>query len=78
MRTTSIRDLHMRTGAIVDEAAKGKVIVIARRGKPVAEIRPIQRRTPSQMIKDLQPLLARLPKMKTDSTRFISEDRDRG
>jgi hypothetical protein len=30
------------------------------------------------MIKDLEPLLARLPKMKTNSGRFISEDRDRG
>jgi len=44
MRTTSIRELHLRTGAIVDEAADGKVIVIARRGKPVAEIRPIQQK----------------------------------
>jgi len=78
MRTTSIRELHLRTGAIVDEAAKGKVIVIARRGKPVAEIRAIHRKTPAQAIKDLEPLLAKLPKMKTDSGRFISEDRDRG
>ena len=78
MRTTSIRELHLRTGAIVDEAARGKVIVIARRGKPVAEIRPVQRKTPAQAVRDLEPLLARLPKMKTDSGRFISEDRDRG
>ena len=78
MRTTSIRELHLRTGAIVDEAARGKVIVIARRGKPVAEIRPVQRKTPAQMIKDLEPLLAKLPKTKTDSGRLISEDRDRG
>jgi len=78
MRTTSIRELHLRTGAIVDEAAKGKVIVIARRGKPVAEIRPLRRRTPAEAIKDLEPLLARLPKTNTDIGRFISEDRDRG
>ena len=78
MRTTSIRELHLHTGAIVDEAAKGKVVVIARRGKPVAELRPVQRKTPAQMIQDLEPLLAKLPKMKTDVGRFISEDRDRG
>jgi len=68
----------MRTGAIVDEAAKGKVIVIARRGKPVAEIRPLRRKTPAEMFRELEPFWARMPKVKSDSTRFISEDRDRG
>jgi len=78
MRTTSIRDLHMRTGAIVDEAAKGKVIVIARRGKPVAEIHPFRRKTPAEAFREMEPFWARMPKMKTDSTRVISKDRDRG
>ena len=78
MRTRSIRELHEHTGAIVDEAAKGKVIVIARRGKPVAEIRAIRRKTPAEAIKELEPLLARLPKSNADSGLFISEDRDRG
>ena len=62
----------------MDEAAKGTVIAIAWRGKPVAEIRAIRRKTPSEMIKELEPLLARLPKRNADSGRFISEDRDRG
>ncbi len=77
MRTTSIRELHLRTGAIVDEAAKGKVIVIARRGKPVAEIRPLRPMTPAEMLKQLEALWAKLPELKTDSTRLVSEDRDR-
>jgi len=78
MRTTSIRELHLRTGAIVDEAAKGKVIVIARRGKPVAEIRPVRRKTPAEAFREMESFWARMPKVKGDSGRFISEDRDRG
>ncbi|MFN0166214.1 MAG: type II toxin-antitoxin system Phd/YefM family antitoxin, partial [Bryobacteraceae bacterium] len=45
MRTASIRDLHIRTSELVREAADGAVIVIQRRGKPVAELRPISKST---------------------------------
>jgi len=31
----------MRTGRIVDQAASGEPVVIARRGKPVAELHPV-------------------------------------
>lgn len=41
MKTASIRDLHIRTSELVREAADGAVIVIQRRGQPVAELRPI-------------------------------------
>ena len=37
MKKASIRDLQRRTGALVQEAADGEVIVIEKRGVPVAE-----------------------------------------
>src|SRR5260370_40502294 len=40
MKKASIRDLHMRTGALVQEAADGEVIIIEKRGVPGAELGP--------------------------------------
>ena len=77
MKRASIRDLHLRTGAIVSEAARGSVIVIEKRGVPVAELRPIERLSPARMLREIEPLLRKLPKLKGDSGRFISESRDR-
>ena len=41
MRKTSVRELHIHTSELVREAADGGIIVIERRGEPVAELRPI-------------------------------------
>jgi prevent-host-death family protein len=81
MRKTSIRELHIHTSELVREAAEGAVIVIERRGEPVAELRPLSatpRLTPeekAEIFKKMEKLWARLPQ--TDSTKYIEEDRDR-
>ncbi|MGA2214181.1 MAG: type II toxin-antitoxin system prevent-host-death family antitoxin [Bryobacteraceae bacterium] len=41
MGTTCVRELHINTSKLVREAAEGGVIVIERRGEPVAELRPV-------------------------------------
>jgi antitoxin (DNA-binding transcriptional repressor) of toxin-antitoxin stability system len=41
MEKASVRDLHILTSELVRDAAGGAVIVIERRGEPVAELRPI-------------------------------------
>jgi antitoxin (DNA-binding transcriptional repressor) of toxin-antitoxin stability system len=41
MRKASVRDLHIRTSELIRDAAAGVVIVIERRGEPVAELRPL-------------------------------------
>jgi prevent-host-death family protein len=46
MKTASTRDLHIRTSELVREAADGAVILIERRGQPVAELHPISKRRP--------------------------------
>ena len=43
----------MRTGALVQEAAEGEVIIIEKRGVPVAELRRIKKRTAGQAFRDL-------------------------
>jgi len=82
MRKTSVRELHIHTSELVREAAEGAVIVIERRGEPVAELRAISAppRMPAAIKKrifsSMQDLWDRLPQV-GDSTTIVEEDRDR-
>lgn len=74
MKQVNVRELHDRTGAIVDLATEGHVVLIVKRGVPVAELRPLRSRRRSTM-PDLDRLLAKYPKVPGDSGRFLEEDR---
>ncbi len=80
MRRTSVRDLHIRTSEFVREAAGGAVIIIERRGEPVAELRPISAaqgitdQEKAKIFASMKKIWLRLPKA-GDSTRFLEEDR---
>jgi prevent-host-death family protein len=82
MRTTSLRELHINTSELVREAAEGGVIVIERRGEPVAELRPISGppRMPAaekaRIFASMRKVWARMPDV-GDSTTIIEEDRNR-
>jgi antitoxin (DNA-binding transcriptional repressor) of toxin-antitoxin stability system len=82
MRKTSVRELHIHTSALIREAEQGGTIVIERRGEPVAELRPIgpqQGITAEQKAKifaRMEKIWARMPQG-PDSTKYVSEDRDR-
>jgi prevent-host-death family protein len=75
MKSVSIRDLHIRTSEFVREAAAGTVIVIERRGEPVAELRPLSTRRAKSRLPDMRDLWRRFPSVTTDSGRFLEEDR---
>ena len=79
MKKASIRDLHMRTGTLVQEAADGEVIIIEKRGVPVAELRRVQKRTAGEVFREreLSGYFAKLRKTNSNIDRFISEGRDR-
>jgi prevent-host-death family protein len=82
MRTTSVRELHINTSKLVREAAEGGVIVIERRGEPVAELRPVT--SPRRMVAakkarifaSMQRVWNRMPRV-SDSTKIIEDDRGR-
>jgi prevent-host-death family protein len=82
MRKASIRDLHIHTSELVREAEDGVVVVIERRGEPVAELRPLT--TPvgltaearGRIIDEMKELLAKVPPS-NDVDRILEEDRDR-
>lgn len=82
MRKTSVRELHIRTSELVREAAEGGVIVIERRGTPVAELRPVSAppRMPAgrkaRIFSSMRKIWARMPPV-SDSTEIIEQDRNR-
>ena len=82
MRKTSVRELHIHTSELVREAAEGGVILIERRGEPVAELRPITAlsimpaASKERIFDSMREIWDRLPQV-GDSTRIIEEDRDR-
>lgn len=82
MRNTSVRELHIHTSELVREAAAGGIIVIERRGEPVAELRPITSppRVPAgkkaRIFTSMRRIWARMPHV-GDSTEILEEDRSR-
>ena len=75
MRSVNVRKLHEKTGAIVDLAAEGNIVTIVKRGRPVAELRPLDAGARRRTLPDRTKLLARYPKLRGDSGRFLEEDR---
>ncbi len=82
MRKTSVRELHIHTSELVREAAEGGIIIIERRGEPVAELRPISApplmpdAKKAQIFDSMRVIWDRMPQV-TDSAKIIEEDRDR-
>lgn len=77
MRKASIRDLHIRTSELVQEASEGEIIVIERRGHPIAELRPLSNLQKRPKLPDMSRFWNTFPQLSGDSTRFIDEDRER-
>lgn len=75
----SIRELHMKTGDWVRRAARTGGVVVLERGEPVAKIVPFDGNdlSSSFSMRKLVKGFAALPKIPHDSTRYISEDRER-
>lgn len=79
MKKANIRDLHMRTGALVKEAANGEAIAIEKRGIAVAQLRHFKRLTAATVFRERQRngYFKKFPKTNGELSRFISEDRIR-
>jgi antitoxin (DNA-binding transcriptional repressor) of toxin-antitoxin stability system len=80
MVAITIRDLHMKTGDWVRKAARHEGIVVLDRKLPVATIVPFREAdtgiafSARQLVKGF----SKMRRLKGDSMRGISEDRDRG
>jgi antitoxin (DNA-binding transcriptional repressor) of toxin-antitoxin stability system len=75
----TIRDLHMKTGEWVRKAAHAGGIVVMDRRRPVAKLVSFGARDQGKAFADRRLVkgFAALPKSSHDSTRDLSEDRER-
>lgn len=83
MKTISIRELHLRTGALVREARRLGGLIVTERGAAVARIEPARQGPPANPFhnRKLLPAYERLLRSGklatgTDSTRIVSDSRD--
>ena len=69
----------MRTGALVQEAAGGEVIIIEKRGVAVAELRSLEKLTAAEVFRERERsgYFKKLRKTNSNIDRLISEGRDR-
>jgi prevent-host-death family protein len=71
----TVRDLKNQTTALIREAEKGKAVVVTRRGKPVATLKPFEQEDlheneqyPTSLFDGLKKkILAKYPKLKKES-----------
>lgn len=75
MRSVNVRDLHQRTGKIVAAAAEGHVVIVLKRGLPVAELHPASASARRPGLPDRASFLAKFPQLSGDSGTYLEEDR---
>jgi prevent-host-death family protein len=73
MKTSTVRDLHLKTSEIVRQVAEGESFIIEKRGIPVAEICPISHRAAPRM-PDREALIMSGPET-LDSGLILEQDR---
>jgi len=75
MRHVTVRKLHEETGRLVDAAHGGEVIIVRRRGVPVAELHGLSTKSRKVKVPDLNRRYRNFPRVKTDSGKILEEDR---
>jgi len=75
MEKASVRDLHLKTSAMIKNVARGQTYVIESRGVPIAELRPMREPPRGKRLPDREAFFRKLPPSKTDSGRILEEDR---
>lgn len=74
MKRASIRDLHLRTSALIKAVSEGESFIIDKYGVAVAELRPIQTPGALRKLPNREAFIASL-KPCLDSGRLLEEDR---
>lgn len=73
MKRTTVRELHLRTSAIVRAVVEGESYIVEKSGVPVAELRPLEQK-PSPKLPNREAFISRM-KRAGDSGRIMEEDR---
>ena len=73
MKSSTVRELHLKTSEIVRQVVEGESFIIEKRGVPVAEIRPFNRKASPRM-PDREALIMGGPET-LDSGLILEQDR---
>ena len=84
-RFATVRDLKTQTASLMREVEKGKAVIVTRRGKPVATLKPFEQRDvddhkryPTSLYDGLKKsILEKHPKLKTESPEDARREFDR-
>ena len=75
MERVSVRDLRLKTSALLKNVAQGQTYIIESLGVPVAELRPIPTNRPTNKLPDREAFIRTLPRSGTDTGKILEEDR---
>ena len=75
MDRASVRDLRLKTSALLKNVAQGRTYIIESRGVPIAELRPIPMHRPTNKLPDREAFIRTLPRTGTDTGKILEEDR---
>jgi prevent-host-death family protein len=74
MERVSVPDLRLKTSALLKNVAQGQTYIIESRGVPVAELRPITARRPTNKLPNREAFIRKLPHT-NDIGKILEEDR---
>ena len=75
MKKAGIREARQNLSALIDEVKKGREIVITERGKPVARLAPLEKRS-RLPFPDLTEFRKRMPTLDPPMSQTVIEDRE--
>ncbi len=78
MGDVSLADAKARLGGLVDRVAAGETVRITRRGKPVAQIVPVETRRRRIDAAALRAVTCSMPLQRATASRFVRRMRDEG
>jgi len=75
VKKAGIREARQNLSALIDEVKKGREIVITERGKPVARLAPLEKRS-RLPFPDLTEFRERMPRLDPPLSQTVIEDRE--
>lgn len=70
----SLADAKAHLSELVDQAARGEIVTITRRGRPVAQLAPVSRELRPVDVEALRKLVAGMPPAAEDTVRELRDD----
>lgn len=78
MLTVTLAQAKAQLSELLNKVEAGEEVTVTRRGRPVAEIRPLKKKLEPLPLEELAALRARMPSLSKPSVELLREMRDEG